>query len=46
MQIQAQFPVTATTAEFTAPLEEELEKLRADIEKATQTVREDIDFNF
>ena len=45
-EFQTQFPVTAATAEFTAPLEEELEKLKADLEKATQTVREDIDFNF
>ena len=45
-RIQEQFPVNATTAEFTTPLEEELEKLKADIEKARQNVREDIDFNF
>jgi len=34
------------TAEFTSPLEVELEKLRSDIEKARQTVREDLEFSF
>lgn len=34
------------TAEFTSPLEAELENLRSDIEKARQTVREDLDFSF
>ena len=34
------------TAEFTSPLEEELVKLQADIEKARETVREDLEFSF
>ncbi len=34
------------TAEFTNPLEEELVKLQADIERARQNVKEDIDFSF
>ena len=34
------------TAEFTRPLEEELIRLQADIEKARQSVKEDIDFTF
>jgi hypothetical protein len=34
------------SAEFADPLEEELLKLRADIEKARDSVREDIDFTF
>ena len=34
------------TADFTRPLEEELIRLQADIEKARQNVKEDIDFTF
>lgn len=34
------------SAEFAGPLEEELLKLQADIEKARNSVREDIDFTF
>ncbi len=34
------------TADFTRPLEEELIRLQADIERARQTVKEDIDFTF
>ena len=34
------------TAEFTNPLEEELVRLQADIERARQNVKEDIDFTF
>lgn len=34
------------TADFTRPLEEELIRLQADIERARQNVREDIDFTF
>ena len=34
------------SAEFASPLEEELLKLQADIEKARNSVREDIDFTF
>ena len=34
------------TAGFTKPLEEELIRLQADIERARQNVREDIDFTF
>lgn len=34
------------SAEFTSPLEEELLKLQADIEKARNSVRDDIDFTF
>jgi hypothetical protein len=34
------------SAEFTSPLEEELLKLQADIEKARASVREDVDFTF
>ena len=34
------------TAEFTNPLEEELVKLQADIERARLSVKEDIDFTF
>ena len=34
------------TADFTRPLEEELIRLQADIERARQNVKEDIDFTF
>ena len=34
------------TAEFTNPLEEELVRLQAEIERARQNVKEDIDFTF
>jgi hypothetical protein len=34
------------TADFTSPLEEELLRLQSDIEKARDTVREDLDFSF
>ena len=34
------------TAEFTNPLEEELVRLQADIERARENVKEDIDFTF
>jgi hypothetical protein len=39
-------PRLIKTAEFTTPLEEELEKLQADIERARATVRKDIEFSF
>ena len=34
------------TAEFTSPLEQELEKLQSDIEKARESVKKDLDFTF
>jgi hypothetical protein len=34
------------SADFTSPLEEELVKLQADIEKARENVRKDVDFTF
>ena len=34
------------TAEFTSPLESELEHLKSDIERVRQTVRDDLDFTF
>lgn len=39
-------PRLIKTADFTTPLEEELAKLQADIEKARATVRKDIEFSF
>lgn len=41
-------PVTLDirTAEFTSPLEEELERLQSDIERARRSVRDDLDFTF
>lgn len=34
------------TADFTSPLETELENLRSDMKKARETVRDDLDFTF
>ena len=34
------------SAEFTSPLEEELLRLRSDLTKARDNVREDVDFTF
>ncbi len=34
------------SAEFVSPLEEELLKLRSDLEKARENVRQDVDFSF
>ena len=34
------------TAEFTSPLEQELENLQSDIEKARESVKKDLDFTF
>lgn len=34
------------TADFASPLEEELVKLQSDIEKARESVRQDLDFTF
>lgn len=34
------------TADFTGPLEDELVKLKADVEKARESVRQDLDFTF
>ncbi len=39
-------PRLIKTADFTTPLEEELVRLQADIERARANVREDIDFTF
>jgi len=45
-EIQSFYPPRLKTAEFTNPLEEELVRLQADIEKARESVKEDIDFTF
>jgi hypothetical protein len=34
------------TADFASPLEEEMIRLQADIEKARESVKKDIDFTF
>ena len=39
-------PRLIKTADFASPLEEELVRLQADIERARVTVKEDIDFTF
>jgi len=45
-QIQGRLPLRADTAEFTHGLEDELTRLRADLEKARKKVNQDIDFTF
>jgi hypothetical protein len=39
-------PLDIRTADFASPLAEELERLQSDIEKARESVREDLDFTF
>jgi hypothetical protein len=39
-------PLLFKTADFASPLEEEMIRLQADIEKARQSVKNDIDFTF
>lgn len=39
-------PLTIENAELTRPLEEELERLRSDLERARENVEEDIRFSF
>lgn len=45
-QIQGRLPLRAETADFTHGLEDELQKLQADFEKARENVNRDIDFTF
>ena len=45
-QLQQSLPLRTETAEFAGGLEEELEHLRADFEKARENVSRDIDFTF
>lgn len=45
-EIPALYAPRIKTAEFTKPLEEELVKLEADMEKAREYVEKDIDFTF
>jgi len=40
--IQSGFPLNAETAEWTAPLEEELKNLQSDLEKARESVERDL----
>ncbi len=40
--IQSGFPLNAETAEWTAPLEEELRNLQSDLEKARESVERDL----
>jgi len=45
-QIQGRLPLRAETADFTHGLEDELQKLQADFEKARDNVNRDINFTF
>jgi len=44
--IQGRLPLRAETADFTHGLEDELQKLQADIEKARENINQDINFTF
>ena len=45
-EFQGLYRPSLKTAEFTKPLEEELVRLQADIERARASVKKDIDFTF
>jgi hypothetical protein len=45
-QIQGRLPLRTETAVFTHGLEDELQKLQADLEKARENVNRDINFTF
>jgi len=45
-ELQGLYSAKIKTADFTNPLEDELLRLRADIERARQNVKEDIEFTF
>jgi hypothetical protein len=45
-QIQGRLPLRAETAVFTHGLEDELQKLQADLEKARENVNRDMNFTF
>ena len=45
-QIQGRLPLRTETADFTHGLEDELQKLQADYEKARENVNRDIEFTF
>ena len=44
--IEEMYPLDFKTADFAGPLEDEMLKLRADFERAAETVKEDIEFSF
>ena len=45
-ELERQIPLRAKTADLTGPLEEELENLRSDFERAKKNVEQDLDFTF
>ena len=45
-ELQRELPLRATTAELTAPLEEEMKNLRSDLERARENVERDLEFTF
>jgi hypothetical protein len=45
-ELQDLYSPRIKTADFTSPLEDELLRLRADIERARENVKEDIEFSF
>jgi hypothetical protein len=45
-ELERQLPLQVRTADLAAPLEEELEDLKSDMEKARKSVEEDLDFTF
>lgn len=45
-EMRREFPLRATTAGLTAPLEEEMKNLRSDLERARQNLEQDLEFTF
>ena len=45
-ELQRELPLDVRTAALTAPLEEELQNLRSDLEHAKEIVRQDLDVTF
>jgi hypothetical protein len=45
-ELQRELPLRATTADLTAPLEEEMKNLRSDLERARENVERDLEFTF
>lgn len=46
LSLQSGFPLNTETAEWTAPLEEELKNLQSDLEKARENVERDLRLSF
>ncbi|HLU07414.1 MAG TPA: hypothetical protein VKZ91_12720 [Woeseiaceae bacterium] len=45
-ELRHELPLRATTADLTAPLEEEMKNLRSDLERARERLERDLEFTF